>query len=204
MKKAAILGMTVTLGLLLTACDTASLLSKKSDTEQKQTLKATDATSLDKTTQYLKQVTTQTDHFHKVTTTKDILNIELKNYHLKGSNNDTETNLIKILQTTAKLPMAHKGVTLLQTDKYVRNGKNKELLSYAIYYSKENLDKLNFEELQKKVKNDPKLLFTNATEYYLDSTYQRTNEHVRTLTPTKLTDTPIMPIYMDTYHVLSD
>ncbi|MFC6201787.1 hypothetical protein ACFP1L_07870 [Lactiplantibacillus nangangensis] len=204
MKKAAILGMTVALGLLLTACDTASLLSTRSDTEQKQALKVTETTSLEKTTQYLKQVMPQKNHFKKVTTTKDILNIELKDYQLKGSNNDNEVSLIKILKTTAKSPMAHKGITLLQTDKYVRNGKSKELLSYAIYYSKENLDKLNFEELQKKGKNDPKSLFTSATEYYLDSSYQRTNEHIRTLTPAKLTDTPIIPIYMGTYHVLSD
>lgn len=203
MKRAAILGVTVALGLLLTACDIDSAVETEPATEQKQPLRAAEATNIKKTTQYLEHSMPDKTHFKKATTTKDILNIELKDYSLKGksSHNQNEVNLVKILQAASKLPTASKGVTLLQTDDYTHNGKKKELLSFAIYYSRANLDKLNFEELQKKVENTPKNLLLNATEYYLDHNYQQNNDHLTGLTPAKLTDSPVMPVYMDTYHI---
>jgi len=160
-------------------------------------------TTIDATTKYLKHEIGDTA-IDKVSMTDGILNVEYNGRSFAGKfmGSGTASNMADDLKLAQGLPLAKKGVTFLQVDTYSDNkGNEKKLLSYAIYYSRKNLDSINFANYSQVIGHTPKLLFTNATGYYVTKAMQSGKKNqIKGIDEARIDNDAIIADYMDHYH----
>lgn len=174
MKKWFAIGLTILAGFALTGCTASQSSSSTSSVFASgiKTIAVDKVTTPDKANKYYKDRLDSTKRFKKVTVTKGIMTIELKNYGFDGNfmNGGTAYNIAEYIGAASKMPLAKNGVAVIQNDTYMtKKGKQSKMLSYAAYYSRANLDKRTFKTYFKTVTKEPKKLFTNADGYYLNS-----------------------------------
>lgn len=219
MKKMAIFTVLIGLTLALGACSNNSSSSKDSSSSEKtskvakkkesksssssKSMAPSEATDLTKTTEYLKQNSVTKDYFKSATQVDGVLTIELQNInYFAGSFGAVQVRrLSEIMGAANKLPLAKNGVGLVQSNEYKDSKGNKEnLMEFSVYYSRANLDKINFTEFPGVVQHTPTGFFTGADGYYLMTEFIKQDKNVlEGIDQMKADDKNLIVAYMDKY-----
>lgn len=144
--------------------------SGRSAQQNKTTSKSPKTDSYTSAKAYLKKHTDFPKRIVNVSRKDNILTIQLKDYSFIGASEVSD--VAEIIGAASKLPLANKGVVVIQKDKYNdNNGNSNNLLSYAVYYSKAKLNQINFKNYKLMMVDHPTMLLTNASGYLLQKAF---------------------------------
>lgn len=193
--------------ITLSACGSSDSSSDKSSepkTEKKKVIKikSSDVKNDKQATTFLKQQSfNDNGNIKKVTTVNNVMTIETKN--IPDIDNVSANFIANILKYSSKLSLAKNGIGVVQSSEYMDNdGNKKDLLEYSIYYSKNKLDQINFDNYPEFVEHSGKTILTNSSGYYLMKEFSNEKHSVTSdLDLMKVDDQDVNVAYMDKYGV---